>query len=113
MNKAFYRFYEKQEWLYRTIQIESKLYDNLKFISENELETSFSKLVDACVENFNIKNNKIVYYKKDDNEITVKCTIRLRQSMWNKLENLRLKYDISIQKLINMAIKYTLDNTDD
>lgn len=109
MNKAFYRFYEIQEWSYRTIQIENNLYNKLKYISENELDTSISKLIDACVDSFDIKDNKVVYYKKEDNEITIKSTIRLRQTMWQKLEKLRIKYDISIQKLVNMAIKYTLD----
>lgn len=110
MNKAFYRFYEKQEWTYRTVQIENNLYTKLKHISEEELDTSISKLVDACVENFEIKGNKIVYYKKSENEITIKASIRLRQVMWDKLEKMRIKYDVSIQKLVNMAIKYTLDS---
>ena len=30
--------------------------------------------------------------------------------MWNKLELLKKDFDISIYKLINMSIKYTLDN---
>lgn len=30
--------------------------------------------------------------------------------MWNKLDSLKKEYDISLYKLINMAIKYTLDN---
>lgn len=110
MNKAFNRFYKKQEWRYRTIQVENELYNKLKYITENELETSISKLVDACVDNFEIKGDKIVYYKKADEELTVKSSLRLRQSMWDKLEDMRVKYDISIQKLVNMAIKYTLDN---
>ena len=110
MNKAFSRFYKIQEWKYRTIQLENELYNKLKYITENELETSISKLVDACVDNFEIKGDKIVYYKKPEEELTVKSSLRLRQAMWDKLEDMRVKYDISIQKLVNMAIKYTLDN---
>lgn len=30
--------------------------------------------------------------------------------MWNKLDELKNDYDISLYKLINMAIKYTLDD---
>ena len=57
-----------------------------------------------------IKNDTIVYYKKPKDEITIARSIRLRESMWNKLDNLKKEYDISLYKLINMAIKYTLDN---
>lgn len=30
--------------------------------------------------------------------------------MWNKLDKLKKDYDISLYKLINMSIKYTLEN---
>ena len=29
--------------------------------------------------------------------------------MWDKLENLKSMYDISMHRLVNMAIKFTLD----
>ena len=43
------------------------------------------------------------------NEITIARSIRLRESMWNKLDNYKKDYDISLYKLINMSIKYTLE----
>ena len=67
-------------------------------------------MIDDCVENLEIKNDTIVYYKKPKDEITIARSIRLRESMWNKLDSLKKEYDISLYKLINMAIKYTLDN---
>ena len=82
----------------------------MKKISDNELDTSINKLIDACVENYKIENNTVIYYKKPENEITIARSIRLRESMWNKLEKLKREYDISLYKLINMSIKYTLEN---
>ncbi len=110
MQKGFYRFYSKEKWLNKNIEIEESLYAKLKALSENELDASINKLIDACVENFKIENDTVIYYKKPENEISISRSIRLRESMWNKLETYKKNYDISIYKLINMSIKYTLEN---
>ena len=110
MLKGFYRFYPKEKWINRNIEIEESLYSELKKISEKDLDASINKLIDACVENFTVENNQIIFYKKPKNEITIARSIRLRESMWNKLDNLKQEYDVSLYKLINMCIKYTLEN---
>lgn len=110
MQKGFYRFYPKEKWINRNIEIEDSLYSELKNLSENVLDASLNKLIDACVENFKIENDEIIYYKKPKNELTIARSIRLRESMWNKLDEYKKDYDISLYKLINMAIKYTLEN---
>ena len=110
MQKGFYRFYLKEKWINRNIEIEDTLYSELKRLSENELDASINKLIDACVENFEIKNDTIIYYKKPKNELTIPRSVRIRESMWNKLDNLKQEYDISLYKLINMSIKYTLED---
>ena len=110
MQKGFYRFYPRERWINRNIEIEDSLYNELKRISETELDTSINKLIDACVENLKIENDTVIYYKKPKGEITIARSIRLRESMWNKLDNLKRDYDISLYKLINMSIKYTLED---
>lgn len=110
MQKGFYRFYPREKWINRNIEIEDTLYSELKRISENVLDASINKLIDACVENFQIEDNKIVYYKKPKNEITIARSIRLRESMWEKLDRMKKDYDVSLYKLINMSIKYTLED---
>ncbi len=110
MQKGFYRFYPREKWINRNVEIEDSLYSELKRISEDELDASINKLIDSCVENFKIEGNKVVYYKKPKNEITIARSIRLRESMWNKLDEYKRDYDISLYKLINMAIKYTLED---
>lgn len=110
MRKGFYRFYPKEKWINRNVEIEDSLYSELERISETELDASINKLIDACVEYFEIEGDKIVYYKKPKNEITIARSIRMRESMWNKLDTYKKDYDISLYKLINMAIKYTLEN---
>ena len=110
MQKGFYRFYPREKWINRNVEIEDSLYSELKRISEKELDASINKWNDACVENFKIEDDKIVYYKKPKDEITITRSIRLRESMWNKLDEYKRDYDISLYKLINMSIKYTLDD---
>ena len=110
MQKGFYRFYPREKWINRNVEIEDSLYSELKRISEKELDASIKKLIDACVEHFKIEDDKIIYYKKPKDEITIARSIRLRESMWNKLDEYKRDYDISLYKLINMAIKYTLED---
>ena len=110
MQKGFYGFYPREKWINRNVEIEDSLYSELKRISEKELDASINKLIDACVENFKIEDDRIVYYKKPKDEITIARSIRLRESMWNKLDEYKRDYDISLYKLINMSIKYTLDD---
>lgn len=109
MYKGFYRFYAKENWINKNIEIEDSLYSELKKIVDNDLDTSINKLIDACVENFKIENDTVIFYKKPKDEITISRSVRLRESMWYKLEQLKKDYDISLYKLINMAIKYTLN----
>ena len=109
MQKGFFRFYPRENWMNRNIEIEDSLYSELKRISETELDASINKLIDACVENFSIENDTVIYYKKPKDELTIARSVRIRESMWNKLDAFKRDYDVSLYKLINMAIKYTLD----
>ena len=56
-----------------------------------------------------IKTENITLLKKDENEISEQHTILLRQSLADGLEILKEKYDLSLYKLINIAIKNALD----
>ena len=110
MQKEFYRFYPKEKWINRNVEIEDSLYSELKRISENELDASINKLIDSCVEHFKIEDDKIVYYKKPKNEIIIARSIRIRESMWNNLDQYKTDYDILLYKLLNLSTKYTLDD---
>ena len=85
MLKGFYRFYPKEKWINRNIEIEESLYSELKRISENELDTSINKLIDACVENFIIEN---IIPKLNKREIIVilliiRYTTGYHRNNWN------------------------------
>ena len=98
------RFLSKEKWIKKSAEIEGRLYDRLKEISENELDASINKIVDACISDLEL-GEKVVIYKKENNEINVARSVIIRESMYKKLEEMREKYGISISKLINIAIR--------
>ena len=85
------RFYPKEKWVKKSVEIEGRLYDRLKEIAENELEASVNKIIDACIDDFELVET-IVIYKKDKDEINVARSIIIRESMYKKLEEMREKF---------------------
>ena len=102
------RFLKKEKWIKKSAEIEGNLYDRLKEISENELDASINKIVDACISDLNL-GEKVIIYKKESNEINVARSVIIRETMYKKLEEMREKYGISISKLINIAIRIGLE----
>lgn len=102
------RFYKKERWVKKSVEIEGKLYDRLKEISNKEIDASVNKIIDACIDDFEI-GDKVIIYKKDKNEINVGRSIIVRESIYKKLEEMREKYGISISKLINISIRDGLE----
>ena len=105
------RFYKKEKWVKKSVEIEGNLYDRLKEISANELDASINKIIDACVDDFKLEE-KLVIYKKEKNEIDVARSIIIRESMYKKLEEMREKYGISISKLINISVRTGIEEYD-
>ena len=105
------RFLVKENWVKKSAEIEGNLYDRLKEISEKEIEASVNKIIDACISDLELQE-KIIIYKKEDNEINVARSVIIRESMYKKLENMREKYGISISKLINIAIRAGIEKYD-
>lgn len=102
------RFYKKEKWIKKSVEIEGKLYDKLKEISNKELEASVNKIIDACIDSLEI-GEKVVIYRKEKDEINVARSIIIRESIYKKLEDMRERYGISISKLVNIAIKTGLE----
>lgn len=98
------RFYKKEKWCKKSVELEGSLYERLKEISSYELEASVNKIIDACIDDLKVQD-RITLYKKDKTEINIIRSIIIRESMYKKLEKLREKYDVSIYKLLNIAIK--------
>lgn len=108
MNKCFDRRFPKRESISRrNYEIDDVLYSRLEEMS-NYYEATITELVNACIENL-ISADKIVLYQKRDDELLVKHTLMIRESNIVGLEALKEKYGVSIYRLVNIAIRATLD----
>lgn len=101
------RFWAKDELVQKTIEIESSLYDEIEFLSENVYDASVSKIINACIDEL-IETQDVKLYPKEDNELFTKHSLILRRNSLENLEVLKDKYGISVYKLIHIAIKNVL-----
>lgn len=101
------RFWKKDEIVQKTIEIESSLYDEIEFLSENVYDASISKIINACIDEL-IETENVKLYTKEPNELFTKHSLILRKSSLRQLEILKDKYGISVYKLIHIAIKNVL-----
>lgn len=108
---VFSRFYDKDVIIQKTFEIETSLYDKLEFLSENIYDASISKLINACIDDL-VETEDIKLYPKDGSELYTKHSLLLRRYSLNNLEALKLKYGISVYKLINIAIRRSLEESD-
>lgn len=106
---AFDRFWKREPLLKKTIEIEDKLYNKLNELSEQVYHTSTNQLINGCIEEL-IKNKNIKIYAREKEEITVQHSLLIRESLFNELEEMREKYNLSIYKLVNIAIKNAIED---
>lgn len=101
------RFWPKDKLVQKTIEIESSLYDEIEYLTNNVYDTSVSKLINACIDEL-VETENVKLYTKEDNELFTKHSLVLRQNSLYNLEVLKDKYGISVYKLIHIAIKNVL-----
>ena len=103
------KFYKREKRIRRNYEIDDSLYTRLEEYS-TIYEASVADLINACIENLiNNDNGDITVYEKDEREISVLHTILIRESNIKGLDTLKDKYGLSIYKLVNIAIKSTLE----
>lgn len=106
---AFDRFWEKDNLLRKTMVIDNSLYEKLNEIAYNKYQTSTNQLINACIEEL-IKTKKVNVYAKASGELSIKHSLLIRETLFNELEKMRDSYNISIYKLVNIAIRNALDD---
>lgn len=102
-------FYDKEELIRKTVEIDNDLYDKLSEILKEKYNTSVNMLINASIEEI-IKTENINLYAKEDKYSTMKRSLLIKESFSNGLNKLKEKYNISISKLINMAIKNAVNS---
>ena len=64
--------------------------------------------INDSVENL-IKTENIEVYDRDKNELSMKYTVLMRESILQGLDDLSERYGISLSKLVNIAIRNILN----
>lgn len=105
---AFERFWKKDNLLKKTIVIDNSLYEKLNEIAKNEYQTSTNQLINGCIEEL-IKTKNVKIYPKEQGELSIQHSLLIRETLFNELEKMREEYNLSIYKLVNIAIKNALE----
>ena len=92
---AFDRYYKKDKLVSRKFNIEEEIYNKLQYLSEEVYDASINKL--EAIELYNMKNKNYVAR-----------SFLIRQTFLDGLYELKDKYKISIDLLVNIAIKNSL-----
>ena len=105
---AFDRFWKKGNLLKKTIVIDNTFYEKLKELAKTRYQTSTNQLINACIEEF-IQTQNITSYEKPKGEISEQRSLLIREELFEELEQMKEKYNLSIYKLVNIAIKNALE----
>ncbi|MDO5556642.1 MAG: hypothetical protein Q4G05_00130 [Clostridia bacterium] len=105
---AFDTFWSKEHLVKKTIEIDNSLYESLKKLSDKKYDASVNKLINASIMELS-KSEDIGVYIKKKNEISVKHSLLIRESLVKELDRLSEKYHTSIYKLVNIAISNALE----
>lgn len=108
---AFDRFWKKDNLLKKTITIDNSLYEKLAEIAKNEYQASTNQLINGCIEEL-IKTKNIKIYPKQQGELSIQHSLLIRETLFNELEKMRDEYNLSIYKLVNIAIKNAIDENE-
>ena len=100
---TFARYYKRENLISRKLDIEEEAYEKLVYLSNNVYDASINKLVNSAIEEL-LKTEKIqLYNMKNKNYIS--RSFLIRESFLEGLYELKDKYKISINLLVNIAIK--------
>lgn len=98
---------EKEKLITRTYEIDLSLYEKLEHLSNEVYDASINKLVNACLEEL-ILRKKVLLYSRPKKEISVTRSFGIRESLYEGLSDLRIEYNTSFNRLINIAIRNAL-----
>ena len=105
---AFDRFWEKGNLLKKTIVIDNTFYEKLNELAKTKYQTSTNQLINACIEEL-LRTKKINVYVRPKGEISEQRSLLIREELFEGLEKMREEYNLSIYKLVNIAIKNALE----
>jgi hypothetical protein len=100
--------YGKREKMYRrSYYIDDGLLTRLEELSKI-YRAKIPSLINDSIEQL-IQTENLKIYDKDKNELSIKYTLLVRESILQGLDDLTQRYGISLSKLVNIAIRNMLN----
>ena len=103
---CFNKFDKRERFLDKTLSIDEELYNELIRLSSDIYMASINKLVNSAIEDLVEKENIVIYQRK--NALCVTRSFCIKESLIDKLADLKAKYRLSINLLVNIAIRNAL-----
>ncbi len=100
---CFNKFGKREKFVDKTLSIDEELYNELSRLSSEVYMASINKLVNSAIEDLVEKENIIIYQRK--NALCVTRSFCIKESLIIKLTELKTKYRLSINLLVNIAIR--------
>ena len=100
---CFNKFGKREKFVDKTLSIDEELYNELSRLSSEVYMASINKLVNSDIEDLVEKENIIIYQRK--NALCVTRSFCIKESLIIKLTELKTKYRLSINLLVNIAIR--------
>ena len=109
MNQYFDTKFERKEAVYRrNYDIDESLYSQLEELSKY-YAAYVTDLINASIKKL-IQTEKIALYEKRRDVLSIRHSLLVKESNLKGLDKLKDKYGVSISKLVNIAIKNTLED---
>ena len=104
---CFNRFWKKGTSVNKKLSIDENLYQELVELSNSKYDASISKLVNAAIENLLDTKNVAVYKRENSSQIS--RSFLIKEDSLNGLYELKENYSVSINSLVNIAIKNAVE----
>ena len=97
------KLYRKEKLISKTFYIDENLYMELEKLSKDVYDASISKLINIAIEEL-IESEKIEIYEYR-HKACVMWSILIRESLLKGINELKIKYGLSVSMLVNIAVK--------
>lgn len=99
----------KEKIIRKTFSVDDRLYDKLKYLSDNIYDVSINKLVNICIKEL-IDTENVKLYVTEYKENRIDRTYLIPESYLKSLDVLKNKYNIPVTRLINIAIYNVIED---
>lgn len=92
----------------KSINIDDSLYKRLMRYTKKNYDATISDMINVCIEDL-LSTGSVKYYAKPEDEITIYRSVMIRKENAEALNKITQETEISLTRLVNIAMKEFLD----